>query len=249
MDVRKLALNFFVFLLLAAASAVQAAYLPYLEEGSVKVAVSRPEISQAHYGWLDGAPAIYSISSSKPFRLYLNLMSPQLSDARVDFSANIYKDGQLMHSLNGVDFTWLAYYEPFASDYYLRGPEYDINAQPGNYLVEIYNSANRGDYVLSMGRSEDRSLGEFLRAMWVLPDIKEKFFGKNRWEAYNGFGGLVAGGLLVVLLVVIFLVTYEIRRLRLKKRLDKEDDEYKKNRGNRGENYIDLSEVQRLFGH
>jgi len=109
-----------VLLLLAASQAAQAAYLPYLEEDNVKIAVSNPEISQAHYGWLAGAPAIYAISSAKPFRLHLNLMSPQLSDARVDFSAKIYRNGQLLEIMNGVDFIWSAYYEPFAGDYYLR---------------------------------------------------------------------------------------------------------------------------------
>jgi len=246
MNFGKLALNFFVLLLLAASQAAQAAYLPYLEEDNVKIAVSNPEISQAHYGWLAGAPAIYAISSAKPFRLHLNLMSPQLSDARVDFSAKIYRNGQLLEIMNGVDFIWSAYYEPFAGDYYLRGPEYEINAAPGNYLIEIYNSVNYGDYVLVIGKNQDRSLGEFLRTMSVLPDIKEKFFGKTlgslqrfRRNDCFGFGGGIAGR------------GFPGRDGRLpppfEKRLDKENDDYQKNRGNRGENYIDLSEVQRLF--
>jgi hypothetical protein len=248
MDVRRLATILFVFFLLNAAPAAQAAYLPYLEEGSGQVAVTRPEISQAHYGWLTGSPAVYAISSKKPFKLYLNLMSPQLSDARVDFSADIYKDGELIYTMNGIDFVWLAYYEPFANDYYIRGPEYETDAGPGDYRIEVYNSANYGDYVLAVGKTEDRSLGEFLRTMSVLPEIKERFFGKNPWDAYHGFAGLDALGILLVLLVLLVMSGFAIRRRRLKNRLDHEDHEYKNNRGSRGENYIDLSEVQRLFG-
>jgi len=85
------------------------AYLPYLEENKTQIIISNPETSQAHYGWLNGAPVFYSLSSPKPFHLYINLMSPRLSDDQVDFSANIniYKDNQLIATIDSSDFIWL----------------------------------------------------------------------------------------------------------------------------------------------
>jgi len=237
------------FLMLFAGVPTAQAYLPYLEENATEVSVARPEVAKIYYGWLEGEPAVYSISSYKPFKLYLNLLSPQMSDSRVDFSADIYKDGVLFDTMNGIDFVWLAFYEPFANDYFIRGPEYDKEVSAGNYQVEIYNSANHGDYALSVGTKEDRSLGEFLRTLSVLPQVKEKFFGKNSWDAYESFMGMIAFALLVVTLIVLYLVGSGIKRRWVESCLDDENDEYKKNRKSRGENYIDLSEVQRLFGH
>ena len=242
-------MKLFVFLLLLSAAPAAQAHLPYLEENNTEITVAQPEISKAYYGWLNGMPAVYTISSPKPFKLYLNLMSPQLSDARVDFSADIYdKDGELIQTMNGIDFVWLAYYEPFANDYYIRGPEYEADVPAGIYQVEVRNSSNYGDYVLTVGQKEDQSLGEFIRTMAVLPEVKEKFFGKTGWEAYQGFAGMYALGMLTVIFVVLLLLFFNIRRRILKNRLDNERDEYKNNRGSRGKNYIDLSEVQRLFG-
>jgi len=107
-------------------------------------------------------------------------MSPRLSDDQVDFSANIniYKDNQLIATIDSSDFIWTAYYEPFANDYYLRGPEYSLNAAPGNYLIKISNSINRGNYILVIGKNTNYSWGGFLHTLIALPHIKEKFFGK-----------------------------------------------------------------------
>jgi len=43
-----------------------------------------------------------------------------------------------------------------------------------------------------------------LHTLIALPHIKEKFFGKNWWEAYSGFTGLIARGLLLILLTLLF---------------------------------------------
>jgi len=248
MEIARVLAFFAAFVLFFAPAPLAQAHLPYLEEGAPEVTIEKPEISQIYYGWLEGGPAIYYISSPKPFKLYLNLLSPQMSDARVDFSANIYKEGELYDKMNGIDFVWLAFYEPFANDYYIKGPEYGKEVPAGTYQVEIYNSANRGDYALSVGEKEDLSPGEFLRTLSVLPEVKEKFFGKNPWEAYHSFVGLIALVFIVIILVAIYLTISAAWRRSLKDRLDGEDDEYKKNRKSRGENYFDLSEVQRLFG-
>ena len=208
-----------LLLMLAAAQPVWA-HLPYLERSNIEISVRNPEISKAYYGWLNGVPAVYSIAAPKPFLLYLNLLDPRAENSRQDYSARVYKDGELFVALNGADYIWLVTYEPIANDYYSKGPEYERLAPPGNYKVEVYNSGNSGNYVLAIGKAEDLSLGQFLRTLAVLPGVKQEFFGKPWWEAFNNFIGLAAFILLAVSLVIIYFAISFVKNRRLKKRLD-----------------------------
>jgi hypothetical protein len=218
-----------VFIFLAAAAPVSA-HLPYLAGDKAEIAVGSPEISKAYYGWLSGKPAVYSISSPKPFLLYLNLLAPQGDGARLDYSARIYKNGDLLETIEDDDALWLAEYEPFANDYYSKGPEYEARVPAGDYRVEVYNSGNSGNYVLAVGKTEDLSLGQFLRTLAVLPRIKEQFWGKPWWEAYNNLVGLFAFVLLVILTVIIYFAASIIKRWKLKAKLDNEYQNYRRAR-------------------
>jgi hypothetical protein len=215
-----------VFTALAAAQTVQA-HLPCLERGNMEITASEPEISKAYYGWLDGNPAVYSISARKPFLLHIHLLAPKEDNSRQDYSARIYKDGELFGELNGYDYIWLVSYDPFANDYYNKGPEYETQAPAGNYKIEVYNSGNSGNYVLAVGKKEDLSLGQFLRTLAVLPGVKEEFFGKSKWGAFNNYIGLVALAMVSVLGIIVYFIISFIRLRRLKQRLD---NEYKNNR-------------------
>jgi len=78
-----------------------------------------------------------------------------------------------------------------------------------------------------VGKKEDLSLGQFLRTLTVLPGVKEEFFGKSRWGAFNNYVGLAALAMVAVLGIIIYFIISFIRRRRLKQRLD---NEYKNNR-------------------
>ncbi|MFA6375977.1 MAG: hypothetical protein WCX69_01080 [Candidatus Paceibacterota bacterium] len=207
------------------------AHLPYLEGDKEETVVADPEVSRAYYGWLSRRPAAYLIDSRQPFSLYLNLLAPQIENARLDFSMKIYKDGDLLETRSGADAFWQVDYEPFANDYYLKGPEYEAQMPAGNYEIEIYNSGNSGNYVLAVGKKEDLSFGQFLRTLAVLPQVKQEFWGKPIWQAYNNFIGLAAFILLVFSLVAIYFIVSFVNNHRLKIKLD---DEYKNNRSTRG---------------
>ena len=221
-----------IFLILAVWSGLMffcpaSAHLPYLESDKKEVAVRDPAVSKAYYGWLSGQRAVYSIDSPKAFLLNLNLLAPQVENARLDFSLNIYKNGNLLEARNGADAFWAVEYEPFAHDYYLKGPEYEATMAAGNYRIEVYNSGNSGNYVLAVGKAEDLSLGQFLRTLAVLPQVKEEFWGKPFWQAYNNFIGLAAFILLVILLVAVYFIISSVKNYCLKIKLD---NEYKNNR-------------------
>lgn len=224
---RKLTVAISAFVLMLAIAQTACAHLPYLERDNTGIIVTASEISKAYYGWLNGEPAVYSIAAAKPFLLYLGLLSPKSDNNRQDYSARIYKDGELFGKLDGADYIWLVSYEPFANDYYNKGPEYETQAPAGDYQIEVYNSGDSGNYVLAIGKNEDLSLGQFLRTLWVLPGLKEEFFGKSRWEAFNNYIGLAALVLLSIFAIIAYFVASFIKRARLKKRLD---NEYKNSR-------------------
>ena len=222
-------LSLAIFIFLAAATPVSA-HLPYFVGDKIEISVGNPEISKAYYGWLSGKPAVYSISSSKPFLLYLNLLAPQADDGQLDYSMMIYKNDDLLETIKDGDALWLAEYEPFANDNYSKGPEYKARVSAGDYRVEVYNSGNSGNYVLAVGKTEDLSLGQFLRTLVVLPRVKEQFWGKPWWEAYNNLVGLFAFVLLVILAVIIYFAVSIIKRWKLKAKLDNEYQNYRRPR-------------------
>jgi hypothetical protein len=230
MKFARMKIIFALLLPLAAAPLTACAHLPYLEEGNTEISVSEPEISKAYYGWLQGAPAVYSISSDKPFDLYLNLLSPRVENGKMDYSIDIYRDGELLQNVYGGDAIWLVEYEPFANDYYSKGPEYQIQAAAGEYRVEVYNSGNSGNYVLAVGKTEDLSLGQFFRTLAVLPKIKTEIFGKPALDAFNNYLGLAALIMLLAVLAIAYFAITFTKRMFLKKRLDHEYQNYRQPR-------------------
>lgn len=201
------------------------AHLPRLAGLAVATVIKDPEISQAFYGKLNGAPAIYTINAPSPFHLYLQLLSPKTADARTDFSAAIIKDGRPLADLQSADGLWSVMYEPFGNDYYFQGPEFETDASAGVYTVEISNPGNQGAYALAVGKTEIISLGGLLGTLSALPVLKTEYFGEPAWTAYNNFIGLSA----LIILAVIGIVSYFVVKLIYVRRLNKKlDHEYQK---------------------
>jgi len=196
------------------------AHLPRLEGASTEIQIERPEISQAFYGWLEGNPAVYSINAREPFLLYVGLLSPRIESMRMDFSAVIRKDGKLFSRVSAEDSFWPIVYEPFANDYYARGPEWEQKVPAGKYEIEISNSGNNGSYSLAVGKTEDLSLGGFLNTLAQLPRVKEEFFGVPWWQAYNSIIGVTALVFLVILLAIAYFSALFLKNRRLKNKLD-----------------------------
>ncbi|HBB04294.1 TPA: hypothetical protein DCZ39_05385 [Patescibacteria group bacterium] len=53
------------------------------------IQVQDPEISQAFYGILSGQEDIYQIVSDTGFLLYVNILVPELSGSRTDFTVDV----------------------------------------------------------------------------------------------------------------------------------------------------------------
>ena len=135
--------------------------------------ISSPEISKAFYGKLQGKPHYFKIESEKDFLFYAGILSPKVNDNYKWFSLDVIdKNNLVIFNANGKKFKWTAWYEPYARDYYWKGPEigkdsnsefktsFPINA--GTYIIKVYNDDNEGHYSLAVGEAE--------------------FFGSNLWE-------------------------------------------------------------------
>jgi hypothetical protein len=165
--------------------------------------VLNPEISQAFYARLNGGHQSYYIKSDKPFRLYLNLLVPDLPGIDKDYQAVVYKTeetpGNVLTRLDGPSYAWRPFYEPFGGDRYFLGPEYEADVPGGAYVVVVSSPDLQGRYALAVGKIEKFTLGEMVRTIGLLPKLKKEFFDKSPLSAFFNLSGafllVVAGGL------------------------------------------------------
>jgi len=190
------------------------AHQPRIVTGSDATVVQNPEISQAFYGTLDGAPHKYTIDSATPFNLYVSLLTPVAPGSADNISAVVSdSSGAIVTELNGADFTWTNFYEPFAGDDYNQGPEFEKQVEAGGYSVQIYNATNTGKYVIAIGKIESFPLAETLHTIQVLPALKSDFFGKSALSAYFNYTGLFMLGFILVTLVAVTILVWVIKRV------------------------------------
>ena len=203
------------------------------------VEVANPEVSQAFYAELRGKPAVYQINSGKPFRLYVGLLLPDLPGVRRDVSAEILRieagTMERLAFLDGSSYSWSPFFEPFAGDDYLRGPEFGApdsskgsilegrEVPSGTYRVRVFNSDNQGKYALVFGDLERWPVAEVLNAFVLIPEIKQSFFEKSFWPAYfNRFNLILGAAFLVPLIIMVLLVrtiVHIFRRHRVRSRI------------------------------
>jgi len=179
------------------------------------IIVINPEISQAFYAELKGQPEYYTVSSDKEFNLYVRILSPNITDAKKDFSVEIIKDASVIALLNGYSFTWTEFYEPFVGDDYWQGPEFEKHQPKGEYLIKVYNPDNRGKYVLVVGQAESFPLNESLKLFVSLPKLKH-YFGKSGFTAFLNLVGLFWLIQLIILSLIVFGLIWIVKKLRKK---------------------------------
>ena len=135
--------------------------------------VIEPEISKAYYGALTGKAHYYVIKSEKEFLFYAGILSPKTSEKYKWLSIDVLDNNRnIIFQADGSNFNWSSWYEPYARDYYWKGPEIgkETNSEfktsfpleAGIYYIKIYNNDNMGHYSLAVG--------------------EEEFFGSNLWE-------------------------------------------------------------------
>lgn len=197
----------FLFLMIAIVPGFVSAHQPRLVE-SRNTAVTDPEISKAYYGQLTGVPDIYTIISPTPFKLYVNVLVPDIENQQKDVSVSIQKDGELVTVLDGTAFVWTKMFEPFGYDSYWTGPEYSTTANAGTYSITVTSLNNDSKYSLAIGEAENFDAAEIVNALTLIPQLKRNFFNESPSSfILSPFGW----GLIVVLYILAFIFGFTYR--------------------------------------
>lgn len=201
---RKIIFIFSLFLFLPLAAS---AHQPVLVGTNMDVTVSQPEISKAYYGELKTRKApSYVIESNKSFDLYVGLLVPDMQGINKDIEVEILKVGEhrdVLKVLSGKSAEWKNFFEPYAGDNYLQGPEYRARVQPGLYNISIYTDTPPAKYVLAIGEKEAFGPAAILKAALVLPKLKTQFFDQPWYMAYWNRSGLYLGFALFGVILVL----------------------------------------------
>ena len=189
--------------------ALVSAHQPRITESRL-TQVPDPEISKAYYAELSGEPDVYVITSSEAFDLYVNLLVPDIAGQKKDVSAVVLQDGKELTVLDGPNFTWTKFYEPYGADTYWMGPEYRARAEAGTYEIRVWSSGNDSKYSLAIGEIEAFDQKEGMNALTIIPELKKNFFD----ESPLGFIRSPFGwGLIVVMYVLAFVVGFIYRAI------------------------------------
>ncbi len=189
---------------------IVSAHQPRIVTSGVTV-VTDPEISKAFYGKLTGEPAVYTIHSDKPFDLYVNTLVPDIEGQKKDVSAAVIKNGDTDHPLavlEGINFEWKKFFEPFGYDTYWQGPEYKATVEAGDYEVRVWSSNNDSKYSLAIGEKEMFDFKEGMNALHLVPELKRDFFNES---PINFILAPFGYGLIVIMYVLAFIIGFLYR--------------------------------------
>lgn len=202
-------LSFFSFIFICF-SETALAHQPRIPEGNEMI-VSDPEISKAFYSKLDGEPHVYTISSDAPFLLYVNILVPDISNTKKDLYVEILKDGNVENPLailDGNNFEWTKFFEPFGHDSYWMGPEYELNVDAGEYQIIVSSADNDSKYSLATGKIEAFGFKESMNALSMIPKNKREFFEKSPVDfIFSPFGW----GLILIMFALSFIFGFIYR--------------------------------------
>jgi len=167
-----------LLLLIICIPGLASAHQPRIVQETQTVVVE-PAISKAYYGQLKGTPDIFTIVATSSFPLYVNVLVPDIPRQQKDVSATITKDGQIVATLDGTQFTWKTMFEPFGYDNYFQGPEYKATAEAGTYVITVSSVSNDSKYSLAIGEAEKFDFKETKNALTLVPQLKRDFFEES----------------------------------------------------------------------
>jgi len=182
-----------------------------------KINVTEPEISKAYYGNLSGKPHIYTISTSSPIDLYVNVLVPFIVGPEKNVIVKIFKGEQLMGILSPKKGDWKEFFEPFGHSMYWKGPEFKVRADAGKYKIHIQSTEKSIRYVLATGEIEAFDGPESLNAILLIPKLKKDFFEESSLSfilSPLGWGYVLLLQLLVILTGFVISKILNISRIK-----------------------------------
>ena len=205
-----------LFLILVSWPLKVLAHQPRLVEME-KINVTEPEISKAYYGNLSGKPHIYTISTSSPIDLYVNVLVPFIEGPEKNVIVKIFKSVQLMGILNPIKGDWKKFFEPFGHSMYWKGPEFKVRADAGKYKIHVESTEKSIRYVLATGEIEAFDGPESLNAILLIPKLKKDFFEESPLSfilSPLGWGYVLLLQLLVILIGFVISKILNISRIK-----------------------------------
>ena len=204
-----------LFLILVSWPLKVLAHQPRLVEME-KINVTKPEISKAYYGNLSGKPHIYTISTSSPIDLYVNVLVPFIEGPEKNVIVKIFKGEQLMGILSPIKGDWKEFFEPFGHSMYWKGPEFKVRADAGKYKIHVQGTEKSIRYVLATGEIEAFDGPESLNAILLIPKLKKDFFEESPLSfilSPLGWGYVLLLQLLVILIGFVISKILNISRI------------------------------------
>ena len=205
-----------LFLILVSWPLKVLAHQPRLVEME-KINVTEPEISKAYYGNLSGKPHIYTISTSSPIDLYVNVLVPFIEGPEKNVIVKIFKGEQLMGILSPKKGDWKEFFEPFGHSMYWKGSEFKVRADAGKYKIHVQSTEKSIRYVLATGEIEAFDGPESLNAILLIPKLKKDFFEESPLSfilSPLGWGYVLLLQLLVILTGFVILKILNISRIK-----------------------------------
>ena len=205
-----------LFLILVSWPLKVLAHQPRLVEME-KINVTEPEISKAYYGNLSGKPHIYTISTSSPIDLYVNVLVPFIEGPEKNVIVKIFKGEQLMGILSPKKDDWKEFFEPFGHSMYWKGPEFKVRADAGKYKIHVQSTEKSIRYVLATGEIEAFDGPESLNAILLIPKLKKDFFEESPLSfilSPLGWGYVLLLQLLVILTGFVISKILSISRIK-----------------------------------
>ena len=198
-----------IFLILVGFPLKILAHQPRLVEIE-KINVTEPEISKAYYGNLSGKPHIYTISTSSPIDLYVNILVPFIEGPEKNVTVKIFKGEQPMEILNPKTNDWKKFFEPFGQSMYWKGPEFKVRADAGNYKIHVQSTEKSMRYVLATGEIESFDGTESLRAILLIPELKKNFFEES---PFSFILSPLGWGYILLLQILVILIGFVISKI------------------------------------
>jgi len=205
---KRFSLLFFLIVLSFTIAANVQAHEPRIVPDNELVLIKNPDISQAFYGELKGQPAYYLINLKTAGDLYLQILVPDLPGILKDkgvvitYSPELGQKAVNFSKLDPKSAGWEKFYEEYAGDNYLNGPEIKEPAEPGYYFIKVESPENEGKYVLVVGQKEAFPILESVKALVAIPILKVNFFNKPVWYFFEGKIGRYVGFALLGLLIL-----------------------------------------------
>ncbi len=192
-------------------ASIASAHEPRYVKDNQLVLIKNPTVSQAFYGELKGGPANYLINLKEAGELYFPILVPDLpaiqkdKTVTVEYLPELGQPSAAFATLDPKAVVWKNFYEEYAGDNYLQGPEVKKTGQAGYYIIRVASPDKAGKYVLVVGEKEEFPAAEVVKALITIPQLKTKFFNKPIWQSFQGKIGHYVGFSLIVLLIFGFL--------------------------------------------